>query len=85
MRITFGKAVGIGFIVATAVTAATLAVTFVRGADARIPGVLEIDSRVADGKPTTEFFFNPLAPLALAILIGLLLWLAARLSQRREK
>jgi hypothetical protein len=38
-----------------------------------------------NGKPTTEFFFNPLAPLALAVLIGLALWFVARLRSPRDK
>lgn len=85
MRLTLARAMGVGFAVAVVLTALVLVFSFVRGADANIPGVLEIDSHSVDGKPTTDFFFNPLAPIALALLIGLVLWLAARLRRPRDR
>jgi hypothetical protein len=85
MRMTLGKAMGIGFTVAVVLTAVAIAFSFVQGADANIPGVLEIDSTTVNGKPNTEFFFNPLVPIGLALLIGLVLWLPARLRGGRDR
>lgn len=41
-------------------------------------------SSSSGGAPTTEFFFNPLAPLALALILGLVIWSVSRARSSRE-
>jgi len=83
-NMSLNRSLGWGLALALAVTVATLLVGFVAGADFKIPGVVEMSSSTSDGKPASEFFFNPLAPLALAVVLGLIIWRAGRARGSHE-
>jgi hypothetical protein len=81
---SLNRSLGWGLALALVATVLTLLVGFVAGADLKIPGILEMSSSSANDRPATEFFFNPLAPLALAVILGLIIWSAARARSSRE-
>jgi hypothetical protein len=49
-----------GITLAVLATVAGIVVAFATSADLAVPGLLEIESQQRDGKPETEFMFNPL-------------------------
>jgi len=83
MSMSLNRSLGWGLVLALVVTVATLITGFIIGADFNIPGVVEMSSS-SDDRPATEFFFNPLAPLALAVVLGLVIWSASRARASRE-
>ena len=83
-RMTFTMALGIGLTVAFVTTVVAIVVGFVAQLDLSVPGVIEISSTTA-GAPSTEVFFNPLAPMLMALLVALLMWAMARLHARRQR
>jgi hypothetical protein len=81
---TFNRAMGWGLLLAFLTTVAILVVGFIAGAGFRIPGVMELSSSSSGGKPSTEFTFNPLAPIVLALVFGLLIWSLSHARSSRE-
>lgn len=84
MHISLNRSLGWGLALALLATVATLIVGFIVGAGFNIPGIMEMSSASSDNKPTTEFFFNPLAPLMLAVVLGLVIWSVGRARNPRE-
>jgi amino acid permease len=84
MPMTFNRSLGWGFVLALAITAVTLIVGFMVGGGFEIPGVVEMSSSSGGGRQETEFFFNPLAPLLLAVILGLGIWAVGRARSSHE-
>jgi hypothetical protein len=83
-RMTFNKALGIGLTVAFMTTFVAVIVAFIGQLELSVPGVIEISS-TQSGAPSTAFYFNPLAPLLLALLVAVVTWGVARLRTRRQR
>lgn len=72
------RSLGWGLVLTLVATVVTVVTGFVAGAGFSVPGVAEMSSS-SSGAPATELFFvNPLAPLALAGLLGLVIWSVSR-------
>jgi amino acid permease len=84
MSMSFNRSLGWGLVLALAATVVVLVVGFIVGAGFNIPGVMEMSSSSSGGEQTTEFYFNPLAPLLLAIIIGLVIWAVSRARDSSE-
>lgn len=80
---TLNRSLGWGFVLAFVATVATIVVGFIAEARLDVPGIVEISSTSSAGKPATEFFFNPLAPIALAVVLGLIIWSVGRARSTR--
>lgn len=83
-NMSLNRSLGWGLVLALSLTVVTLLVGFVAGASFKIPGVVEMSSSSPDDRPTSEFFFNPLAPVALAVVLGLIIWSTGRARASRE-
>ena len=81
---TLNRSLGWGLVLAIAATVILLVVGFIAGAGFEVPGVMEMSSSTSGGGQTTEFFFNPLATLLLAVLIGFGIWAVSRARSSRE-
>jgi hypothetical protein len=79
---SLSRSLGWGVVLTLVAVLATAAVGFVAGADLRIPGVVEMSS--SHERPATEVFFNPLALLALVVVLGLTVRSAAGARSSRE-
>jgi hypothetical protein len=78
MPMTLNRSLGWGLVLAIAATVVVLVVGFIVGAGFEIPGVVEMSSSSSGGEQTTEFYFNPLAPLLLAVILGLTIYAVGR-------
>jgi hypothetical protein len=83
MPMSLNRSMAWGFVLALGATVITLVVGFIAGAGFSIPGVVEMSSSTAGGGQSTSFSFNPLAPLLLAVLLGLLIWSVSRARDTR--
>ena len=75
---SLNRSMGWGLVLALVVTVVTLVTGFIAGAGFEIPGVMEMESSSSGGGQTTEFFFNPLATVFVAVIIGLVIWSVTR-------
>lgn len=75
------RSLGWGLLLAFLATVLTL-VGFLAGVKVNVPGVIEISSSSSNGGATAEL--NLLAPLALAVVLGLVIWSAYRVRSSRE-
>lgn len=80
---TFRRALGWGLAIAFVATAGVLLVGFLGRLTIDLPGVVELHSSV-EGAPQTELQFNPLAPLVLAIVVAVVIWLVGRVTGSRR-
>lgn len=77
------RSLGWGLLLAVVATAVTL-VGFIVGAKVNVPGVIEMSASSSAGGATAELYINLLAPLALAVVLGLLIWSTSRFRRSRE-
>lgn len=83
-RVTFMFALGLGLTVAFVLTVAGIVLSFATQATLSVPGIIDISPAPAGEAPSVGFFFNPLAPLALALVIATAIWLTSRAAVRRH-
>jgi hypothetical protein len=79
-----GRALAWGFIAAIAATLALLAVSFFGRLDLDLPGIVAVTSSGSAGPPQTSLVFNPLATIALALVLATILWSVSRVRRRRR-
>jgi hypothetical protein len=84
MPMTLNRSLGWGLVLAVAATVVVLVIGFIAGAGFEIPGVVEMSSSSSGGEKTTEFYFNPLAPLLLAVVLGLAIYAIGRAKDPRR-
>jgi uncharacterized membrane protein YphA (DoxX/SURF4 family) len=83
-RRSFTKSLSWGVTLAILITVVAVLVAFVTGAEMSVPGFLEIESDQGAGRPSTEFFFNPLGLVLLGLVLAVVIWGAGRLSNDRR-
>jgi len=81
---SLSRSLGWGLLLTLVAILATASVGFVAGTDVSIPGIVEMSSSSPGERPATEAFFNPLALLALVVVLGLVIRSAARAHSSRE-
>lgn len=75
----FFGALIVGVMVSLVVLVAIFIATFVTNGSISIPSFVEVESTTnGSGAPETSMFFNPLGPLALALIVAVVIWLASK-------
>ena len=85
LRPTYRSAFAWSVTIAFTVTLLAMLIAFVTNANIALAGVLEIASSEGESRQATEFMFNPLGPVALALVLSLVIWAPGRLARRRER
>jgi uncharacterized membrane protein len=75
----FMKALGLGLLISVVALIIIFIATFVSNGSFSIPAFVSVESTTnGSGAPETSMFFNPLGPLALALAVAAVLWLATK-------
>lgn len=75
----FMKALGVGMLISLVALIVIFIATFVTNGSFSIPAFVSVESTTnGSGAPETSMFFNPLGPLAMALAVAAVVWLASK-------